>query len=107
MARKLYFECAAGISGDMSVAAMIDLGADTDMLDKALSSLNIGKFETKISRVKKSGIDVCDFDVITEIDNHDHDMEYLHGHSHEHTHEHAHDGHTHTHEHHHHHSHRG
>ena len=109
MARKLYFECAAGISGDMSVAAMIDLGADIDALDSALKSLNIGKFETKISRVKKSGIDVCDFDVITEIDNHDHDMEYLHGHSHEHTH----NGHTHTHEHthhdghHHHHEHRG
>ena len=107
MARKLYFECAAGISGDMSVAAMIDLGADREKLEKALNSLDIGKFETKISRVKKSGIDVCDFDVITEIDNHDHDMEYLHGHSHEHTHEHTHDGHTHTHEHHHHHSHRG
>ena len=109
MGRKLYFECAAGISGDMSVAALIDLGADRIVLDKALSSLDIGKFETKISRVKKSGIDVCDFDVITEIDNHDHDMEYLHGHSHDygHTHEHGH-GHHHDHSHeHHNHSHRG
>ncbi len=98
MAKMLYFECAAGISGDMSVAALLDLGADRTALDRAIGSLSIGGFETKISRVKKSGIDVCDFNVITEIDNHDHDMEYLHGHTHEHEHEHEHE-HIHEHEH--------
>ena len=37
----LYFECANGISGDMSVGALLDLGADKNKLDKALKSLNL------------------------------------------------------------------
>ncbi len=76
----LYFECYSGISGDMAVAALIDLGADRDVLKKALDSLPIGGFRTEISRVTKSGLDVCDFDVILDHDNHDHDNGYLYGH---------------------------
>ena len=123
MSKKLYLECYSGISGDMTVAALLDLGADADVLDKALKSLPLTGFETCISRVTKSGIDACDFNVILEHDNHDHDMEYLygeghhhqrwfflnwfhrhhdhdhshaHGHSHSHSHSHSH-GHSHTH----------
>ena len=44
MVRTLYFECYSGISGDMSTAALLDLGADRDVLDKALSSLNVNGF---------------------------------------------------------------
>lgn len=80
MDRILYLECLSGISGDMFVAAMLDLGADQQVLEKALSSLPLQGYSTAISRVKKSGIDACDFAVILEQgDNHDHDMEYLHG----------------------------
>lgn len=104
--RTLYLECNAGISGDMTVAALLDLGADEKVLDAVLKSLPIGGFETKVSRVKKAGLDVCDFQVILdkEHENHDHDMEYLHGHIHlpeghihgEHVHgEHAHEEHVH------------
>lgn len=84
MGKTLYLECYSGISGDMTVAALLDLGADQEVLGKVLASLPVQGFETKISRVKKSGIDACDFDVIldAEIDGHDHDMEYLHGHEH-------------------------
>ena len=104
MGKTLYLECYSGISGDMTVAALLDLGADRGVLDKALHSLPVSGFRTKISRVKKSGLDACDFNVILEHDNHDHDMEYLHGHEHEmehdHDHEHAHDTeHHHDHEH--------
>ena len=95
-----------------------------------LKSLKVSGFETKISRVVKSGIDACDFDVVLdkEHENHDHDMEYLHGHHHKghennhfYDHNHAHEDeaeHFHNHEHnhahgagsaqdHHHHEHRG
>ena len=125
MGKTLYLECYSGISGDMTVAALLDLGADQAVLDRVLKSLPVSGFETKVSRVVKSGIDACDFDVVLdkEHENHDHDMEYLHGHGHEHTHEdekshvHTHtteELHAHTHDHdtesahgHHHHEHRG
>lgn len=95
MAKVLYFECASGISGDMTVAALLDLGADRTVLDRALNSLPLDGFRTEITRVKKSGLDVCDFNVILEHDNHDHDMEYLHSHNHHHDHEHEHEHHHH------------
>ena len=85
MRNKLYLECTSGISGDMTVAALLDLGADREKLERALKSLPVKGFDIKISRVVKSGIDACDFDVLLdqEHENHDHDMEYLHGHHHE------------------------
>lgn len=108
--KSLYLECNAGISGDMLVAALLDLGADKDALAKALDSIPAKGFSYNISRVSKAGVDCCDFDVIldAEHENHDHDMAFLHGsevaHEHEHCHEHHHE-HTHEHEHEHHHEH--
>ncbi|MDO4178613.1 MAG: nickel pincer cofactor biosynthesis protein LarC [Phascolarctobacterium sp.] len=102
--KKLYLECNAGISGDMLVAALIDLGADQDVLKAALDSIPAQGFKYAISRVKKVGVDCCDFDVIldAEHENHDHDMEYLHGAGHEHEHHHEPEHHhEHKHEHHH------
>lgn len=77
----LYLECASGISGDMTVAALLDLGADEQVLRRALESLPVGGFKIKISRVVKNGLDACDFHVLLDEahENHDHDMEYLHG----------------------------
>ncbi len=117
----LYLECGTGISGDMTVAALLDLGADQEKLLKVLEGIPGHGFKVQISRVKKSGIDCCDFNVILdeEHDGHDHDMEYLYGHlegegehsahahSHDHDHEHHHDHdhhHDHGHGHHHHHT---
>lgn len=102
MTRTLYIEASSGISGDMFAAALLDLGADTKVLDKALKSLPVSGFEYKITDVFKSGIRAKDFDVILdkEHDGHDHDMAYLHGHDSEHTHSHDHE-HSHEHEHHH------
>ena len=110
--KSLYLECNAGISGDMLVAALLDLGADKEALDKALQSIPAKGFEYKISRVSKAGVDCCDFDVILDEEhaNHDHDMAFLHGngdavvHSYEHEHHHDHE-HEHEHEHEHHHDH--
>ena len=85
MGNKLYLECGSGISGDMFVGAMLDLGADQKKLEEALQSLPVDGFKTEITRVKKSGLDACDFNVILDYahENHDHDMEYLHGDHHD------------------------
>ena len=90
----LYLECNSGISGDMTVAALLDLGADRQILLDALSSLPLTGYSIEIKDVYKSGIRACDFNVILEHDNHDHDMDYLHGHAHSMTDEHDH---THSH----------
>ena len=107
MKKTLYLECFSGISGDMTVAALIDLGVDPVKLQKALGTLPLDGFTTSVSRVKKAGLDACDFNVVLDEDNHDHDMEWLHGHSHDHEHEHKHHHLFHRHHHHHHHEYRG
>lgn len=106
MKKALYFDCASGISGDMSVAALLDLGADKKMLLDTLDSLNLSGYKIEISELEKSGICACDFNVLLDKkhENHDHDMEYLHGkdcgHNHiEHEHKDAHQHNTHTHHH--------
>lgn len=100
MGQTLYLECESGISGDMTVAALLDLGADVTVLQQVLNSMPVSGFEVEISRVKKAGLDVCDFNVKLDEahENHDHDMEYLHGHDHPHKHEHP-QGDSHEHEH--------
>lgn len=52
MENTLYLECYSGISGDMTVAALLDLGADETVLRKALKSLPVDGFEVEIGRVK-------------------------------------------------------
>lgn len=116
MGQLLYLECQAGISGDMMAAALLDLGADRSVLQKALDSLPVDGFQVEIGHVKKAGLDCCDFLVKldSEHENHDHDMEYLHGHSENshHDQEHYHkeyqnESHNHNHEGHHNHNHEG
>lgn len=130
---KLYLECFSGLSGDMFVAALLDLGVNEEVLKGVLSTIPVQGFEVRVSRVNKAGLDVCDFDVLLdkELENHDYDMVFLYGektnthaseqehsheqehnheheHSHEHEHEHNHEHkHEHSHEHLHAHEHRG
>ena len=76
MGKTLYLDCTNGISGDMTVAALLDAGANEARLRDALASLPLDGYEVRISRVKKAGIDCCDFDVVLDEahENHDHDM---------------------------------
>lgn len=106
--RALIVDGSSGISGDMTVAALLDLGASEERLLAALDTLPVHGFKVRVSRVAKSGLDACDFDVQLdgEHENHDHDMAWLfgedgeegHGHCHDHGHEHEHcHGHDHEH----------
>ncbi len=92
----MYLECLSGISGDMFVASLLDLGADEKCLREGLASVPVDGFQIEISRVKKSGLEACDFRVVLDDmhENYDHDMQYLHGHDcvHQHSHHHMHRG---------------
>lgn len=93
----LYLECYSGISGDMTVGALLDLGADKEKLLSALQSLRLEGYRIEISRVEKNGIEALSFDVILTdeeaVHEHTHTENghtYTHTHSHPHTHEHGH-----------------
>ena len=45
MGQTLYLECVSGISGDMMAAALLDLGADRTVLERAWKSLPVQGFE--------------------------------------------------------------
>ncbi|GGE24479.1 UPF0272 protein [Marinithermofilum abyssi] len=52
----LYLDCAYGISGDMTLAALIDLGADLNYITDHLRRLPINSFEITTETVVKQGI---------------------------------------------------
>ena len=65
--RELYLECYSGISGDMTVAALLDLGVPGEYLMKELEKLHLDGYEIKISKTKKNQITATDFDVILKM----------------------------------------
>jgi uncharacterized protein (TIGR00299 family) protein len=54
--RTLYFDCFAGISGDMTLGALVGAGADADALVAQLGSLGVGGFKVNFERVDRSGL---------------------------------------------------
>jgi uncharacterized protein (TIGR00299 family) protein len=61
----LHFDCFSGISGDMAVAALIDLGADVDLIRNGLASLEL-PLQTEIRKVNKAGFAATSFKVKCE-----------------------------------------
>ena len=101
MGKVLYLDCSSGISGDMTVGALLDLGADRNVLERALGSLGVDGYHLHFGRKVVCGLDAYDFDVHLEEDGHEHEHghEEGHDHGHEHGHEEGHDhGHEHGHE---------
>lgn len=114
--KTLYLDCFSGISGDMMIGALIDVGGDPAYLEEELKKLKIEEeYELQWKKVVKNGITSTKFDVILknehghhhEHDDH-HEHDHIHGHDHDHLHNHHHGhghnhhhGHGHNHEHHH------
>lgn len=101
--RILYFDCFSGISGDMTIGALLDLGIDQDLFLAELNKIHLDEFKIEIKKGLKKGISGTDFTVHLTHQEHSHE-EHIHKHEDDHTHEHHHDhshGHEHTHEHHH------
>lgn len=82
--RVLYYDCFAGISGDMNLGAMLDVGVDKDYLANELSKLNIDhEFEIKAVKESRKGIEGTKVDVVLK-HHHEHDHEHEHEHHHHH-----------------------
>lgn len=73
----LYFDCSYGVSGDMLVASLIDLGANKEYILNALQSLGLGDFKIIISKACKGKDQGIDFDVQLTQENNDHNLKYL------------------------------
>ncbi|HEX5219486.1 MAG TPA: nickel pincer cofactor biosynthesis protein LarC [Verrucomicrobiae bacterium] len=112
--KTLYLDIFSGISGDMFIGALIDLGVDARKLERELAKLKLDDYHLHISRQHKSAIEGVKFDVhLAHGHDHHHDEDHGHdGHDHHHLHEHGHHhepgpephhehGHQHEHEHHH------
>ncbi len=93
--KTLYLDIFSGISGDMFLGALIDLGVDAGKLERELKKLALKGYHIHAASGKKSQIKGTKFDVHLS---HDHDHDHR-GHEHGHDHSHAHDaGHHHEHE---------
>lgn len=61
--RAVYFDCYAGVSGDMIIGAQLDLGVDLERLKEQLSTLGLKDYKLSDRRVKRSNISAIKFDV--------------------------------------------
>lgn len=61
--RILYFDCFAGASGDMLLAALLDAGASLEFVKAELAKLPLSGYELHLSRVLKKGIAALDLTV--------------------------------------------
>src|SRR3989442_10963286 len=84
--KTLYFDCFSGISGDMTIGALLDLGLDFGYLKTELGKLPVEGYELKVCRVTRSNLSATKFDVLVEgmVDHHHHhhDHDHHHGHFH-------------------------
>lgn len=78
MEKILYFDCFAGISGDMALGAFLDLGIDEHYFIEELSRLHVDGFRLEIQSSMKKGITGTDFAVILENSSHDHAHSHHH-----------------------------
>ena len=79
--KTLYFDCFSGISGDMTIGALLDVGVDFDFLKTELDKLPIDGFDVRLSRVDRASISAAKFDVLVT-------GEAQHAHEHDHPHVH-------------------
>ncbi|RKQ35842.1 LarC family nickel insertion protein [Oceanobacillus halophilus] len=103
----LYLDCFSGLSGDMTIGALLDAGGDFTHLEKELKKLQIeDEYELSTKKVVKNGITATKFDVLLKNEDNTNHHHHHDGHAHE-EHEYHHHEHTHEdkHSHHHHHEH--
>jgi pyridinium-3,5-bisthiocarboxylic acid mononucleotide nickel chelatase len=88
--KTLYLDLFSGISGDMFIGALIDLGVDAHKLERELGKLKLDGYHLHAGRQERQGIAGVKFDVHLA-DEHDHHHGHGHGREHEHGHHHEHE----------------
>src|ERR1051326_2617173 len=68
--KTLYFDCFSGISGDMTIGALLDLGLDFEYLKAELNKLPVEGYDLRASRVLRSNVSATKFDVVMEGEDH-------------------------------------
>jgi len=63
VSRVLYFDCFSGISGDMTLGALLDAGLPLGDLRTALGSLALGDVELRADKVLRTGVSATKFSV--------------------------------------------
>ncbi|MDR2375072.1 MAG: nickel pincer cofactor biosynthesis protein LarC [Treponema sp.] len=100
--KTLHFDCFAGISGDMALGALVDLGLDPLLLRGELEKLGLEGWKLDFIRDQRNGITgtraVVELEGTGDHNIHDDDPQYHYHRAHEHPHEHSHE-HEHPHEH--------
>jgi uncharacterized protein (TIGR00299 family) protein len=82
--KTLYLDIFSGISGDMFIGALIDLGTDDRKLERELKKLKLGGYHLHVARQQKSGIAGVKFDVhLADAHAHHHVSRFTH-HAHHH-----------------------
>jgi len=72
VSRVLYFDCFSGISGDMTLGALLDAGLPLDALKQAFGSLALPGVHVHADRVLRAGVSATKFTVHTHEHSHDH-----------------------------------
>lgn len=87
----IYYDCFSGISGDMNIGALLDLGVPPEHLAAELAKLGLAsQYTLSVKRQVKMGIEGVKFEVVLTDDHHnDHEHEHGHGHDHGHHHDHG------------------
>ena len=68
----LYFDTFSGISGDMTVASLLDLGVDFEYFKSQITTLDISGYLLSLEKKNIDGIMVSDFDVVLTAHHHEH-----------------------------------
>ncbi|HOC54931.1 MAG TPA: nickel pincer cofactor biosynthesis protein LarC [Verrucomicrobiota bacterium] len=83
--KTLYLDLFSGISGDMFIAALIDLGVEAGQLEQELKKLHLGGYHLRVTRGRKLNLEGVKFEVHLA-DDHDHgEQTHAHPHHHERT----------------------